>query len=305
VSDVPGRLVDIGGTRLHVTEHGDPSAPAVVFLHGGPGQGAYDFVHHQGERLGRDLRLIAFDQRGALFSDPLAAGEQVTESGLVDDLEALRSQLGIERWAVLGHSFGARLAVRYATEHPAPTAAVLLENPVLDWPRSASCLLAAALEVLDDMQAPEADEVRALLAAGVRPDLDCVRAQGRLMDALGERRPEVYVHQPAVLADLGAALPSLQLEPGVRDRGDAPGAQLREHPELRESLLPRLADLPTDGLLICGLYDHVCDDDQIEVWGSTVADGEMAWFEDSGHFCHIEEPDAYARTVVEFVRTYR
>jgi len=304
VNEVPGRLVEVRGTRLHVTEHGDQDAPVLVFLHGGPGQGAYDFVHHQGERLGQELRLIGFDQRGALFSDPLSPGEQVTETGLVDDAEALRQALGIERWVVLGHSFGGRLAVRYATEHPEHTAGLVLENPALDWVRSATCLLTAALEILDDMGVPEADEVRALLATGLPRDLAAVRRQARLMDALGERRPEVYFHQQAVRADLGSALPSQLLEPDIRDRGDAPSAQLREHPGMLESLLPRLAGLRTEALLICGLYDHVCDDDQIEVWGAGVPDGEMAWCEESGHFCHIEEPDAYARTVVEFVRSY-
>ncbi len=304
MSDLPGRLVDVRGTRLHVTEHGDPSAPAVVFLHGGPGQGAYDFVHHQGERLGRDLRLVALDQRGSLFSDPLGPDEQVSESMLVDDIESLRQQLGIERWVVLGHSFGGRLAVRYAAAHPGHTAALVLENPTLDWVLSSSCLLTAALDVLDDLQAPEAAEVRAVLATGVTPDVGSVRRHGRLMDALGERRPEIYFHQPAILADLGAALPSQLLAPDVRDRGDRPGEQLREHAGMQESLLPRLAELRMDALLMCGLYDHVCDDDHIEVWGSTVPDGEMAWFEESGHFCHIEEPDTYARTLVEFVRAY-
>ena len=302
--DVPGRLVPVNGTRLHVDEYGDPTAPVLLFVHGGPGQGSYDFARHQGARLGRHVRLLAVDQRGTLFSDPLQPGEQVTETGIADDLEALRETLGIESWVLLGHSFGGRVAVRYALDHPDRVRGLVLENPSLDWTGSATALLTASLEILDDTGATEADEVRELLRGGVPATMAAVRRQRELMDALGPRRSEVYFHQPAVRADLAGALPSQKLPADVRDQGDKPGRMLRDHEQLLEPLLPRLAGLEVPALLISGLYDHVLDDDAIEVFNATVVEGDVTWFDESGHFCHIEEPDAYTRVVGAFVRDF-
>jgi proline iminopeptidase len=103
--DSDGRLIPVRGTRLFVEACGDRSKPALVYLHGGPGTSCHEFMRWQAGLLGRNLRLIAFDQRGVLRSDPVAEDELVTENALVEDCEALRQALGIERWAVLGHSF--------------------------------------------------------------------------------------------------------------------------------------------------------------------------------------------------------
>ena len=107
-----------------------------------------------------------------------------------------------------------------------------------------------------------------------------------------------------MLADLASALPSLTLPPAVRDRGDDVARMLREHEQFLQPLLPRLSALRVPVLLLAGLYDHVLDDDAIELFNATVEEGDVAWFEESAHFCHIEEPDAYARVVAAFVRDY-
>ncbi len=61
-----GEVVSVRGTHLWVDDLGDPERPAVLYLHGGPGSGCYDFVLHQGQRLAASVRLIAVDQRGVL-----------------------------------------------------------------------------------------------------------------------------------------------------------------------------------------------------------------------------------------------
>jgi hypothetical protein len=53
--------------------------------------------------------------------------------------------------------------------------------------------------------------------------------------------------------------------------------------------------------LLLGLSDCVTDDDTIELFNARVDLGEVARFEESGHFCHMEEPQAYADVVREFV----
>jgi proline iminopeptidase len=63
-------------------------------------------------------RIILFDQRGCGQSTPHASLVDNTTWHLVDDMEALRRHLGIERWQVFGGSWGSTLGLAYAQTHP-------------------------------------------------------------------------------------------------------------------------------------------------------------------------------------------
>jgi proline iminopeptidase len=109
-------LLPVGeGHALYYEECGNPHAVPMLFLHGGPGSGCnarqrrfFDPQSH---------RVILFDQRGCGRSTPLGATQANTTQHLVADIEALRRNLGIERWLVFGGSWGATLALAYAESH--------------------------------------------------------------------------------------------------------------------------------------------------------------------------------------------
>ena len=109
-------FLDVGdGHELYWEESGNPTGVPVVFLHGGPGAG----VNPQHRRFfdPDHWRIILFDQRGAGRSKPHASIEDNTTWHLVDDIEKLRTHLGIDRWLVFGGSWGALLALVYAIGH--------------------------------------------------------------------------------------------------------------------------------------------------------------------------------------------
>lgn len=93
----------------------------VVCCHGGPG--LWDYLRDVALLLEDSHRVIRFDQRGGGRS----TGDEgpFTLARAVDDLEQLREALGLHSWAVLGHSWGAELALRYAAAHPQRTSAVV------------------------------------------------------------------------------------------------------------------------------------------------------------------------------------
>lgn len=97
------------GVRLHVAAHG--SGPDVLMLSGGPG-----CVHYLADESLSPLGFRSWfpDPRGVARS---GGGPHDMEQA-IDDLEAVRNALGIDRWTVLGHSWGSDLAVRYALDHP-------------------------------------------------------------------------------------------------------------------------------------------------------------------------------------------
>lgn len=124
-----GWLPVAGGHRLYYEQRGLPTGIPVLILHGGPGSGCSPLMagFFDPERY----RVIMLDQRGAGKSRPAGGCEDNTTPALIDDIEVLRRHLGIERWLVVGGSWGATLGILYAASHPRQLSGLLLRNPFL------------------------------------------------------------------------------------------------------------------------------------------------------------------------------
>ncbi len=124
-----GMLDVTGGHRLYWETCGVPHGTPAVYLHGGPGSGCA-----QGARRNFDpcsYRAVLFDQRGCGRSRPLASDTDAdlstnTTGHLIDDIERLREHLEIDRWVVVGGSWGVTLALAYAQRHPERVIAMAL-----------------------------------------------------------------------------------------------------------------------------------------------------------------------------------
>ncbi|MEM6850214.1 MAG: prolyl aminopeptidase [Pseudomonadota bacterium] len=115
----PYRTGKLAVSELHTIyfeECGNPNGKPVVVLHGGPGGGATPAMRRFFDPS--VYRIVLFDQRGCGRSTPHACLEDNTTWALVDDIEALRVHLEIDRWQVFGGSWGSTLALVYAQSHP-------------------------------------------------------------------------------------------------------------------------------------------------------------------------------------------
>jgi pimeloyl-ACP methyl ester carboxylesterase len=132
-----GRLEVDHGHSLYYEEVGNAKGKPVVFLHGGPGGGIAPFYRQFFNP--KIWRVILLDQRGAGKSTPFASLEGNDTWSLVKDLESLRTHLKIDRWAILGGSWGATLALAYAETHPERVTGMVLRGVFmgrkseLDW----------------------------------------------------------------------------------------------------------------------------------------------------------------------------
>ncbi len=109
------------GQEVYWEVCGNPRGKPAVVLHGGPGSGATAWW--RGFFDPTRYRVVLLDQRGAGRSrpsvqDPATDLSTNTTAHLVGDLELLRRHLGIERWLVLGGSWGSTLGLTYAVTHP-------------------------------------------------------------------------------------------------------------------------------------------------------------------------------------------
>ena len=127
--------VVVGDVRLwyKVAGHGAKGAPPLLFLHGGTGYNSYSFEAQAGAALEKKLQVIYLDQRGSGRSERPWRGEY-SIAALVDDIEALRKTLGVDRLALMGHSFGGTLALEYAAKYPGHVAKMVLVSAASDIP---------------------------------------------------------------------------------------------------------------------------------------------------------------------------
>ena len=100
----------------------------IIVLHGGP-----DFDHGyllpDLDRLADAFRLIYYDQRGRGRSADHVQPEDVTLRSDVEDLDEVRKHFQLESAALLGHSWGAVLALEYALRYPTRVSHLILMNP--------------------------------------------------------------------------------------------------------------------------------------------------------------------------------
>ena len=114
----------VGGTA-------SASQAPVVFIHGGPGEGSQHFAALTGPTLDSALQLVYFDQRGSGRSERPWTRDYAI-STLVDDIERLRENLGVDRISLIAHSFGGMLALEYAAAHPRRVERMVLVSALSD-----------------------------------------------------------------------------------------------------------------------------------------------------------------------------
>jgi proline iminopeptidase len=117
---------------LYWAEYGDPSAPPLLLLHGGPGA-SHDYLLPQMLVLASDHRLVCYDQRGGGRSRsdddrvPLGWHDQVA------DVARVAAELDVAPLNIVGYSWGGLLALLYAIEAaagrvtPAPASLALID----------------------------------------------------------------------------------------------------------------------------------------------------------------------------------
>jgi pimeloyl-ACP methyl ester carboxylesterase len=117
--------------RQYVLEFG--KGPTVVVIHGGFGA-EHSYLLDALLPLSGKRHFVMYDQRGSLRSP--SGTHELSMPKFVEDLEALRLQLGEEKLVLLTHSMGAATAMAYLAKYPHRVAGLLLTAPVLPMPLS-------------------------------------------------------------------------------------------------------------------------------------------------------------------------
>lgn len=115
------------GKKIYARVYENGYKNTLLYLHGGPGQSCNTF-QYQAKQLSSYMNVILIDQRGVLRSDKIEEDEICDLDTIINDCEDLRKTLQIDKWSILGHSFGGCLAILYAAKYPKYIEKVVLES---------------------------------------------------------------------------------------------------------------------------------------------------------------------------------
>ena len=124
-----GLLPEEDGHKVYFEECGNPQGVPVIFLHGGPGSGCSP--RHRQFFDPNICRTVLFDQRGCGRSSAENLLFKNDTAHLIHDMERLRKHLKIDKWLVVGGSWGGGLALAYGSQHPEAFSAAVLRNTFL------------------------------------------------------------------------------------------------------------------------------------------------------------------------------
>ncbi len=269
---------------LYWAEYGDPAAPPLLLLHGGPGA-SHEYLLPQMLALAEDHRLVCYDQRGGGRSRHDDDRATVSWRDQVGDVARVAEELDMAPLAIVGYSWGALLALLYTIEAldtglPAPELLALIDPA----PVSRVFRVAFELEFARRQASTEMTALRAeLLASGLRElDPDAFRHRTFELSVAG------YFADPRRARDLTPFRVTGRVQQSVWDSlGDF-------------DLVPRLADIRVPAFVVHGRQDPIplaSSESAARALGT-----ECIVLEDCGHVPYVEQPASLFPPLLAFLR---
>lgn len=276
-------LQEINGTRLYykAVGAGDP----LFVLHGGPGVSHRYLLPHMAE-LADTHRLIFYDQRGTGASDGDLEITALTTEQYVEDLEALRAALGFEKIALMGHSWGAALAMLYASAHPERVERLILIAPGPMNAQGRSEVDKAFGERLTPEQRQAIDEACGQTQAERTPEsiAECYRAND-----------QIAFYDPSKTSALDYTVEENTAKNELTVR-----SLLMRDLQGDQELEAKVKAISAPTLIVQGDYDIFPLSTAEHVQG-LIPSSELVVIPEAGHFPFVEQPEAFFAAVRAFL----
>lgn len=280
------RYVDVGDTKLFVAERGD-GFPVLV-LHGGPGLDHQMFADYL-DPLADRYRLVLVDQRAQGRSEQPSV-DTWTLRHMAEDVSALARALGYGPYAVLGHSYGAFVALRHAVDHPDEPAGTIVSSGLPS---------TRFMDGIGDrLAAFEPEDLRDQVTASWEAEAS-VTTPEEVARLLADQAPWHFADpRDPRIADYNARTAGLVGSPDVlRHFATAAYGGI----DVEDSL--GVVEHPV--LVLSGRHDRTCPAEAAEVTAAGIPGAELVIFERSGHMAFVEEQDRYLEVVRDFLDRVR
>jgi proline iminopeptidase len=289
-------FVDAHGVLIYYTTIGR-GAPLVI-VHGGPGA-SHDYFLPYLLPLARHNKLIFIDERGSGRSEKLEDPKGYTVENMVEDVEAVRTGLGLGKIALLGHSYGGVLAQAYALKYQRNLTQLILCSTF----SSTRAINEVFVRMEQNMPAELRDRIKKMEAAGLfghGKDYEKNRYPNDYMVAAwGEGYfPYLYQNHPDPNFDpIGQGVTSWDL---YREMWGSHGEFVIDGNLASVEYTDRLSTIHVPTLITAGDHDE-SDPAMSEVMHQKIAGSTIVVFPKSGHMTFVDQPGLFLNVVETFL----
>ncbi|MGH3138370.1 MAG: alpha/beta fold hydrolase, partial [Gaiellales bacterium] len=235
------------------------------------------------ERLDR-YRLLAPDLRGNGRSD---RGEPAdwTAQGWAADIALLAEAMELDDYILLGHSFGARVALQHAVDFPGHAAGIVASGGVAH---------KDALAHLDEtFEAFGTPELRASVEAGFEAEETAQTEEDCHAAWMGQMPFFLADPEGPTLAELDRRWRTVRYSPEIHRHGEFGDFDVRD----------RLSQIAVPVLVVTGAEDRITRPEESEEIAAGIPNAVLGIIPDTGHFPFAERPDAYVDVLGRWLET--
>ena len=266
--------------NVKIIGHGYP----LLLMHGGPGADLYTMMSFK--PCADQSTLIFYDHR----CNGRSSGADVTSlnwENLTADADALRVKLGIEKWAVLGHSFGGKVALEYALRYPNSLSHLVL------------------VDTGGDSRWAQENAPKVLEKRGFSPEI--VHIAQRFLNGQIEPKemmPDLMKLGKAYTFHLGLRQMPHMIQTGLMTKLRPEALIYAASHFLRGwSVMERLNEIKVPTLIVAGRHDFLFPPEHQEELAAGITNSRLAIIECAGHNVQDEQPDEVLRVLREFLAT--
>jgi len=276
---------DIAGMQLRPVGQGFIEKPVMFMLHGGPGGDHLRFKQHSLE-LQEVAQLVFIDHRGCGRSQKSTQKDYSLENN-IEDIEALRQHLGLERICVLGTSYGGMVAQGYAIRYHK-----YIEKLILVVTAPSYRLLEESKKILSEHGNPEQIKICQHLWNGTFKNHKHVMKYMDIMSSLYSTKAKKN-HKKSIYNQSNTIWSHEALNEGF-------GNFLRDF-----DFTPLLKKIKCPTLVLAGQKDWICPPSHSKIIAQQIPNATLKIFKNCGHAMAIDAHDKYINAIKKFFKNPR
>ncbi len=271
---------DIAGMQIAPEKDTYVERPVIFMLHGGPGGDHLRFKQHSIE-LQNFAQLVFIDHRGCGRSKKTKQKDYTIENN-IEDIEALRKHLGLEKICILGTSYGGMVAQGYAARYPRN-----LDKLILVVTAPSYRFLAEAKQALHERGDAKQIAITQHLWNGTfkNPNhvLEFFKAMESIYSVSKNKKRKPYSKSQTVWSHEA-------LNEGF-------GGFLRTY-----DIIPQLKKITCPTLILAGEKDWICSPNQSKTIAKNIKHAKLKIFKNCGHALAVDAHDEYIKIIKRFLK---
>ena len=272
---------DVAGMQITPTNKGLIEKPVLFVLHGGPGGDHLRFKVHSIE-LQDVAQLVFIDHRGCGRSKKSNQKDYTLENN-IEDIEALRKYLGLERICLLGTSYGGMVAQGYATRYSKH-----LDKLILVATAANSDFIEEAIKYLQEKGTKQQIEIAQHLWNGTFKSPKHVEKFFSIMNA-------IYSTTAKANSRLSYAKGNTVWSHQALNEGF--GGFLRNL-----NFVPQLKKISCPTLILAGKQDWICSPKQARLIADNIKLAKLKIFNNAGHAVAVDAHKGYINAIKRFIK---